>query len=89
MPKTRFQIGLTAIGAAAAAFVVLRGLLRKQKKLLGKVVVITGASSGIGEGKMAVHQVFWCLEIHIIGVMRNSNAGQWSMSLEKQQFYGH
>lgn len=43
------QLGFTAVGATAVAYVLLRGLLRRRQKLTGKVVLITGASSGIGE----------------------------------------
>ena len=49
-PKTSFQIGLAAVSVAGTALFVLRNLLKKKKDLKGKVVVITGASSGIGEG---------------------------------------
>ena len=52
IPRTRTQVGLSIVGAAAAAAAVLRGLLRKKKNLSDKVVVVTGASSGIGEGKV-------------------------------------
>ncbi|XP_067929816.1 dehydrogenase/reductase SDR family protein 7-like [Watersipora subatra] len=48
IPKTYSQLGLSAVGAAVAVW-VLRALLKKKKELAGKVVVITGASSGIGE----------------------------------------
>lgn len=47
-------MGLTAAGAAIVSFLLLRGLFKQRKQLKGKVVVITGASSGIGEGK-SVH----------------------------------
>ena len=50
LPQTPLQMGLTAAGATAAAFVLLRGILRRKQNLKGKVVLITGASSGIGEG---------------------------------------
>ena len=49
-PKTSFQIGLAAVSVAGTALFVLRNLLKKKKDLKGKVVIITGASSGIGEG---------------------------------------
>lgn len=50
-------LGVSAVGAAAVAFVLLRGLLRKQQRVSGKVVLITGASSGIGEGQFQMSTV--------------------------------
>lgn len=46
-------MGLTVLGASAIALILLRSLLRKKQQLKGKVVVITGASSGIGEGNIS------------------------------------
>lgn len=45
---------LAAVGAAVATFVGLRNVLKKTKQLAGMVVVITGASSGIGEGGFSI-----------------------------------
>ncbi|XP_067930088.1 dehydrogenase/reductase SDR family protein 7-like [Watersipora subatra] len=49
IPKTLNQVRLTVILVAFTGIVILRRLLRKKRLIGGKVVVITGASSGIGE----------------------------------------
>ena len=54
MPTTSIQIGLTAVGTVVAITLMLRSFLKKKLHLDGQVVVITGASSGIGEGTVIV-----------------------------------
>lgn len=55
MPQTPVQMGVAAIGATVAALLILRKLFKKRKNLKGQIVVITGASSGIGEGIIIAH----------------------------------
>lgn len=55
MPQSPVQMGAAALGATVAALLILRKLFKKRKNLKGQIVVITGASSGIGEGIIIAH----------------------------------
>ena len=65
MPPPSLAIAGAAIASLSLALLLVK-LLKKKKlfELQGKVVIITGASSGLGEGMTIKH--FYTPKIHVL-----------------------